>query len=45
VLKKSVLELGGSDAYLGLDDADVAKAARVCAAARMVNGNGTSTSR
>src|SRR5690348_12727687 len=38
VLKKSVLELGGSDAYLVLDDADVAKAARVCAAARMVNG-------
>ena len=38
VLKKSVLELGGSDAYLVLDDADIAKAARVCAAARMVNG-------
>jgi len=38
VLKKSVLELGGSDAYLVLDDADIEKAARVCAAARMVNG-------
>jgi len=38
VLSKSVLELGGSDAYLVLDDADIAKAARACAAARMVNG-------
>jgi succinate-semialdehyde dehydrogenase/glutarate-semialdehyde dehydrogenase len=37
VLKKSVLELGGSDAYLVLEDADIAKAAKVCAAARMVN--------
>ncbi|QFU14840.1 NAD-dependent succinate-semialdehyde dehydrogenase [Microvirga thermotolerans] len=37
-LKKSVLELGGSDAYLILEDADIAQAARVCAAARMVNG-------
>jgi succinate-semialdehyde dehydrogenase/glutarate-semialdehyde dehydrogenase len=36
-LKKSVLELGGSDAYLVLEDADVARAAEVCAAARMVN--------
>ncbi len=38
VLKKCVLELGGSDAYLVLEDADIAAAARVCAAARMVNG-------
>jgi len=38
VLKKCVLELGGADAYLVLEDADVADAARVCAAARMVNG-------
>ena len=38
VLKKSVLELGGSDAYLILEDADIDAAARVCAAARMVNG-------
>jgi succinate-semialdehyde dehydrogenase/glutarate-semialdehyde dehydrogenase len=38
VLKKSVLELGGSDAYLVLADADVEKAAEVAAAARMVNG-------
>ncbi|MBZ6077189.1 NAD-dependent succinate-semialdehyde dehydrogenase [Microvirga puerhi] len=37
-LKKSVLELGGSDAYLVLEDADVAAAAKVCATARMVNG-------
>jgi succinate-semialdehyde dehydrogenase/glutarate-semialdehyde dehydrogenase len=37
-LKKSVLELGGSDAYLVLEDAETAKAARICAAARMVNG-------
>ena len=36
-LKKCVLELGGSDAYVVLEDADVATAAKVCAAARMVN--------
>jgi len=36
-LKKCVLELGGADAYLVLEDADVAAAAKVCAAARMVN--------
>lgn len=36
-LKKCVLELGGADAYLVLEDADVASAAKVCAAARMVN--------
>ncbi len=38
VLKKCVLELGGADAYLILEDADVAAAAKVCATARMVNG-------
>ncbi|MFC3080159.1 NAD-dependent succinate-semialdehyde dehydrogenase [Phenylobacterium terrae] len=38
VLKKCVLELGGSDAYLVLDDADPEAAAEVAAAARMVNG-------
>ena len=38
VLKKCVLELGGSDAYVILEDADVAAAAKVAAAARMVNG-------
>jgi succinate-semialdehyde dehydrogenase / glutarate-semialdehyde dehydrogenase len=37
VLKKCVLELGGSDAYVVLEDADVAAAAQVAAAARMVN--------
>jgi succinate-semialdehyde dehydrogenase/glutarate-semialdehyde dehydrogenase len=37
VLKKCVLELGGSDAYVVLDDVDPAKAAKVAAAARMVN--------
>ena len=37
MLKKCVLELGGSDAYLVLEDADIQNAARICAAARMVN--------
>jgi succinate-semialdehyde dehydrogenase/glutarate-semialdehyde dehydrogenase len=37
-LKKAVLELGGSDAYLILEDANIEHAAKVCAAARMVNG-------
>jgi succinate-semialdehyde dehydrogenase / glutarate-semialdehyde dehydrogenase len=36
-LKKSVLELGGSDPYLVLEDADLDHAAKICAAARMVN--------
>ena len=38
VLKKCVLELGGADAYLVLEDADVAAAAKIAATARMVNG-------
>jgi succinate-semialdehyde dehydrogenase/glutarate-semialdehyde dehydrogenase len=38
VLKKCVLELGGSDAYLVLEDADIDAAAKVAATARMVNG-------
>ena len=38
VLKKCVLELGGSDAYLVLEDADLEAAAKVAATARMVNG-------
>lgn len=36
-LKKVVLELGGSDAYLILEDADVEIAAKSCAKARLVN--------
>jgi len=38
-LKKSVLELGGNDAYLILADADLNLAARVCVNSRM-NNNG-----
>ena len=38
VLKKTVLELGGSDAYLVLEDADLPAAAATCAKGRMVNG-------
>ena len=37
VLKKSVLELGGSDAYLVLKDADIALAAKACATSRLLN--------
>ncbi len=37
-LKKCVLELGGSDAYLVLEDVDIDEAARLAATARMVNG-------
>ncbi len=36
-LKKCVLELGGSDAYVVLEDADVDKAAEACVAGRLVN--------
>jgi succinate-semialdehyde dehydrogenase/glutarate-semialdehyde dehydrogenase len=38
VIKKCVLELGGSDAYVVLDDVDIAAAAKIAATARMVNG-------
>lgn len=40
-LKKTVLELGGSDAYIICEDADLEKAAKLCAKARLVN-NGQS---
>lgn len=40
-LKKAVLELGGSDAYVVFADSDVEKSAEICAQARMVN-NGQS---
>jgi succinate-semialdehyde dehydrogenase/glutarate-semialdehyde dehydrogenase len=36
-LKKSVLELGGSDPYLILEDADIATAARLCVTSRLIN--------
>ncbi|PTN08907.1 NAD-dependent succinate-semialdehyde dehydrogenase [Mangrovibacterium marinum] len=37
VLKKTVLELGGSDPYIILDDAQIPEAARLCASARLLN--------
>ncbi len=40
-LKKTVLELGGSDAYVVLKDADIAAAAKICVDARLTN-NGQS---
>jgi len=36
-MKKCVMELGGSDPYLVLKDADIDKAAKICAAARLIN--------
>jgi succinate-semialdehyde dehydrogenase/glutarate-semialdehyde dehydrogenase len=36
-IKKLVLELGGSDPYIVLDDADIEKAGRMAANARMIN--------
>jgi len=38
MLKKSVMELGGADAYVVLKDADVELAAKECAASRLKNG-------
>jgi succinate-semialdehyde dehydrogenase/glutarate-semialdehyde dehydrogenase len=38
VLKKCVLELGGSDAYVVLEDVDIEAAAKLAATSRMVNG-------
>ena len=37
-LKKTVLELGGSDAYLILEDADIDLAVQACSAGRLLNG-------
>lgn len=37
LLKKSVLELGGSDAYLVLHDADIELAAETCVNSRLIN--------
>jgi len=37
LLKKTVLELGGSDPYIILEDADLEKAVAACAASRLLN--------
>jgi succinate-semialdehyde dehydrogenase/glutarate-semialdehyde dehydrogenase len=38
VLKKTVMELGGSDPYIILEDADLEMAAETCVTARLING-------
>jgi succinate-semialdehyde dehydrogenase / glutarate-semialdehyde dehydrogenase len=38
VVKKTVLELGGSDAYIILEDADLEKSVETCVASRLING-------
>jgi len=38
VLKKTVMELGGSDPYVILEDADLEMAAEACVTARLING-------
>lgn len=42
-LKKVVLELGGNDPYIVLADADIEKAAKICAKARLGNNGQTCT--
>jgi succinate-semialdehyde dehydrogenase/glutarate-semialdehyde dehydrogenase len=37
-LKKTVLELGGSDAYVVLEDADLELSVETCVASRLING-------
>jgi len=37
VLKKCVLELGGNDPYLILEDADLVRAAKICSQSRLLN--------
>lgn len=38
VIKKTVLELGGSDPYVILEDADLEKSATTCVNSRLING-------
>ena len=38
LLKKTVMELGGSDPYIILEDADLEAASKTCAISRLING-------